>query len=214
MTQQPLELLDCTVARLHEVVSVAEPALTALDELSGDGDFGANLKYGFGRTAAIVAASAKVRPWETLQEVFLDEVGGTSGPLFGLVFRSLGNAAATSDSYLAALSVGLSMGLAAVQRVGEAQSGDRTLVDSLSPAAEAVIANGGDADAMVRAAVTGALTTADLRARRGRASYVGDRAIGHPDPGAVGLALILSVLAEPELGHDAAQAHRARLLPN
>ena len=65
---------------------------------------------------------------------------------------------------------------------------------------------------MVRAAIDGALSTARIRARRGRSSYVGDRAIGHPDPGAVGLALMLSVLAEPELGRAAAQAERDRLL--
>lgn len=212
MTGNPLERLDSTVTRLREVVSAAEPTLTALDEASGDGDFGSNLDEGFARTAAIVAALADRRPWRTLEEVFLDEVGGTSGPLLGLVFHSLGTAAASEESYLDALSVGLSGGLQAVQRVGEAEPGDRTLVDALSPAVDALSATPRDAGAMVRAAIDGALSTARIRARRGRSSYVGDRAIGHPDPGAVGLALMLSVLAEPELGREAAQAERDRLL--
>ena len=112
MTGNPLERLDSTVTRLREVVSAAEPMLTALDEASGDGDFGSNLDEGFARTAAIVAASADRRPWLALEEVFLDEVGGTSGPLLGLVFHSLGTAAASEESYLDALSVGLCGGSA------------------------------------------------------------------------------------------------------
>src|SRR5690606_25693555 len=103
-------------------------------------------------------------------------------------------------------------GLAAIQRVGEADVGDRTLVDALAPAAEALRETEGDVAVMVRAAVDGALSTADLRARRGRASYVGERAVGHLDPGAVGVALVLAVLAEPIAGAQVCERERGRLL--
>ncbi|MGW0359386.1 dihydroxyacetone kinase subunit DhaL [Nocardia nova] len=211
MTSEALTTLDSTVARLHEVFIAAEPALTTLDEITGDGDFGVNLREGFAEVADRLAAPDSPAPWNTLRAVFLDEVGGTSGPLFGLLFQSLGARATRSDSYIDALRIGIKDGLAAIQRVGEAEVGDRTMVDALAPAAEAL---NGDADiaAMVSAAVDGALSTATLRARRGRASYLGERAVGHPDPGAVGVALLLCVLAEPVSGTEISDGERERLL--
>jgi phosphoenolpyruvate---glycerone phosphotransferase subunit DhaL len=200
------ELLDGTVAPMRAVVAAAEPTLTALDEASGDGDFGSNLDEGLDRAQALGAG------WSSLVEVFLDEVGGTSGPLFGLLFQQVALAAADTEDYLPALGRGLAEGLAAIQRVGEAEVGDRTLVDALAPAVDALRAAPDDAAGMVAAAVDGALATADIKARRGRSSYVGDKALGHPDPGAVGLALLLAVLAEPVLGQDATAAERTRLL--
>jgi dihydroxyacetone kinase-like protein len=202
--------LDATVARLRAAVADAEPVLTALDEASGDGDFGSNLDEGLARVETRVAAGEAGRP--ALVGVFLDEVGGTSGPLFGLLFASVGRAASSSEDYLAALADGLAEGLAAIQRVGEAQVGDRTLVDALAPAVAALHEQPADAAAMVRAGVDGALATAEIRARRGRSSYVGDKALGHPDPGAVGIALLLTVLAEPVLGPTVVELERARLL--
>jgi len=202
--------LDATVARLHAVVTDAEPLLTALDEASGDGDFGSNLDEGFVRVEARLAAGDA--GWPALVEVFLDEVGGTSGPLFGLLFQSVGLAASPGEDYLGALTEGLAEGLAAIQRVGEAQVGDRTLVDALAPAVAALRDQPGDAAAMVRAGVDGALGTAEIRARRGRSSYVGEKALGHSDPGAVGLALLLTVLAEPVLDAAVVEVERTRLL--
>lgn len=210
MTTAAMKTLDSLVARLHEVFTAAEPALTRLDEITGDGDFGVNLREGFAEVAARLAAPDSPAPWDTVRAVFLDEVGGTSGPLFGLLFQALGISAAQSDSYIDALRIGVGDGLAAIQRVGEAQVGDRTLVDALVPAVEAL--SGGDVAAMVSAAVDGALSTATLRARRGRASYLGERAVGHPDPGAVGVALLLCVLAEPVCGTEVSNRERERLL--
>jgi phosphoenolpyruvate---glycerone phosphotransferase subunit DhaL len=202
--------LDATVGRLRAVVADAEPLLTALDEASGDGDFGSNLDEGLARVQTRVAAGES--GWPALVGVFLDEVGGTSGPLFGLLFQSVGLAALSAEDYLGALAHGLREGLTAIQRVGEAQVGDRTLVDALAPAVAALLERPGDAAAMVRAGVDGALGTAGIRARRGRSSYVGDKALGFPDPGAVGIALLLTVLAEPVLGAAVPEQERARLL--
>ncbi|MEU6563414.1 dihydroxyacetone kinase subunit DhaL [Nocardia nova] len=210
MTGEATTTLDSTVARLREVFLAAEPALTTLDEITGDGDFGVNLREGFAEVGDRLAAPDSPAPWDTLRAVFLDEVGGTSGPLFGLLFQSLGARAAQSDSYIDALGTGIGDGLAAIQRVGEAEVGDRTMVDALAPAVEAL--SGGDITAMVSAAVDGALSTAAVRARRGRASYLGERAVGHPDPGAVGVALLLCVLAEPVSGTEKSNEERARLL--
>lgn len=206
----PRDVLDSTVARIGEVISDAVPILTALDEASGDGDFGGNFDEGLTRVGSVVADGNE--PWGALQAVFLDEVGGTSGPLFGLLFQALGQAAEESSSYDTALSAGLGHGLAAIQRVGEAEVGDRTLVDALAPAARALATEPGDVAAAVVVGIDGARETATFRARRGRSSYVGDRALGHPDPGAVGLALLLTVLAEPVVGEQPMAAERSRLL--
>ena len=211
MTSEAMKTLDSLVIRLQEVFVAAEPALTTLDEITGDGDFGVNLREGFAEVADRLAAPDSPAPWGTVRAVFLDEVGGTSGPLFGLLFQSLGTIAAQPNSYIDALRIGIGDGLAAIQRVGEAQVGDRTLVDALAPAVE-TLNGGGDIVAMVRAAVDGALGTAALRARRGRASYLGERAVGHPDPGAVGVALLLCVLAEPVCGTETSERERVRLL--
>jgi phosphoenolpyruvate---glycerone phosphotransferase subunit DhaL len=203
---------DSVVVHFAEVIAAAEPALTALDEASGDGDFGSNLNEGLHRVTARIDAGGA--PWASLHEVFLDEVGGTSGPLFGLMFQALGRAAREADTFAAALAEGLSEALAAIQRVGEAEVGDRTLVDALAPAVASLRESTDDVTAMVTAAVDGALGTAQIRARRGRSSYVGDRALGHPDPGAVGVALFLTVLAEPVTGASAATTERTRLFDN
>ena len=124
-----------------------------------------------------------------VSEGFLD-TGGTSGPLLGMWFRELSKATAHSAD-AGALAAGVAAGVAAVQRLGQAQVGDKTMVDAMLPAAEAMTGQDLDADlaAAARAARTGAASTQKLRARRGRASYVGDVAVGVLDPGAVTVAL-------------------------
>lgn len=132
--------------------------------------------------------------------MFLDRVGGTSGPLFGLLFQALADAVTSAGSFTAeAVGDGAAVGLAAVQRVGEAEVGDKTLVDALAPAVEAMAdatARGDDGFAAAAvAARRGADSTTRLRARRGRASYVGDHARGVTDPGASTVALLFEALA-------------------
>ncbi|GAA2598152.1 DAK2 domain-containing protein [Streptomyces axinellae] len=182
----------------------AHDTLTTLDQLAGDGDFGDNLCEGLDRVVAELEARPGEPPFAVAARVFLDEVGGTSGPLLGLLFQELARALANGDDHAegggeaegggdadddAAWRSGIREGLAAIQRVGEAEPGDRTMVDALSPAREALEA-GADAREVALAALAGAQATAALRARRGRASYVGERAVGAPDPGALGVALL------------------------
>jgi dihydroxyacetone kinase-like protein len=167
----------------------AHDTLTALDQLSGDGDFGDNLREGLDRVTAALDAHPDRPPYAVAASVFLDEVGGTSGPLIGLLFQELARAHADHSDEHAAWRAGIGEGLAAIQRVGEAEPGDRTMVDTLVPARNALDA-GADPRETALAALDGARATAALRARRGRASYVGERAVGSPDPGALGVALL------------------------
>ncbi|MEV7427926.1 DAK2 domain-containing protein [Streptomyces sp. NPDC091212] len=200
------------VLRLYaRTAHTAQDTLTALDQLSGDGDFGDNLCEGLDRVTTALDACPDEPPFAVAARVFLDEVGGTSGPLIGLLFQEIARAFApvagehdaghhgsghddagdheAGDHDGAAWRSGVREGLAAIQRVGEAEPGDRTLVDALVPALAALDA-GADVRDVALAALEGAQSTAALRARRGRASYVGERALGSPDPGALGIALL------------------------
>jgi dihydroxyacetone kinase-like protein len=175
------------------VVRETHAALTHFDQVSGDGDFGDNLRDGLDAAESAAVRSPERPALDTAAQVFLDEVGGTSGPLIGLLLHAVSRAldgGVASDAW----AQGVRDGLAAIQRVGEAEPGDRTMVDALVPAAEALEA-GDDAEAVAAAALAGARATAELRARRGRASYVGERAVGVPDPGAMGVALLFWALA-------------------
>ncbi|OLR89461.1 dihydroxyacetone kinase subunit DhaL [Actinokineospora bangkokensis] len=181
----------------------AEDRLTALDQAAGDGDFGANIagavRFTLADLDALAAGAAEDEVISAAASAFLDRVGGTSGPLFGLLFQEFAAATRQAGGFTtAALAAGASAGLAAIQRVGEAEVGDKTLVDALSPAADALSALPDDTPlaeafaAAARAADEGARSTADVRARRGRASYVGDHAIGVVDPGAVTVGLLFA----------------------
>ncbi|WP_069883874.1 dihydroxyacetone kinase family protein [Streptomyces luteocolor] len=186
--------------------------LTKLDQLVGDGDFGDNLAGGV-RRAVKRADERGLDGTTALAEAFLNDVGGTSGPLFGLLFQQLATAVRADGSApsVDALARAAEAGHAAIHRVGGAVPGDCTLVDALAPAAESLAAAAGNPDAdaplteAAQAAIRGALGTASLRPRRGRASYVGDHALGVPDPGALAVALLFMALADI---HEPATAPR------
>lgn len=161
--------------------------LTRLDQLAGDGDFGDNLASGLDRSrrrgGTLTGAAG----------AFLDEVGGSSGPLLGLLLGELApvvrRGAQPED-----LGAALQRGAQAVTRVGGAEVGDRTFLDALVPAAEALLV-GRSLDDAARAAADGATATAQLVGRRGRSRYLGERALGSPDPGAAAVALLVGSLA-------------------
>ncbi|MCI2237441.1 dihydroxyacetone kinase subunit DhaK [Paenibacillus sp. TRM 82003] len=177
--------LEALVARLHG-------ALTRLDRVGGDGDFGDNLASGVHAASRRAPGDGVVAGLRAAEDAFLDDVGGSSGPLFGLVLQQVRTAFEAGDPGADALRSGLREAAAAVTRVGGAQPGDRTMLDALVAGAEA----GGALADVVRAAADGADATAGMTPRRGRASYVGERAVGTPDAGAVGLALVLAALAD------------------
>lgn len=179
------------VSAWARAVGDAHDELTRLDQLAGDGDFGDNVASG------LAHAQRRGGTLSGAAGAFLDEVGGSSGPLLGLLLTELVPAVRRGEAAQVAGDVGAALRSAAqaVTRVGGAQVGDRTFLDALVPAADA-LAGGAPLVDGARAAVDGALGTAQLVGRRGRSRYLGDRALGAPDPGAVAVAALVVVIAQ------------------
>ncbi|WP_082574799.1 MULTISPECIES: dihydroxyacetone kinase subunit DhaL [unclassified Nocardioides] len=172
--------------------------LGELDRLAGDGDFGRNLTSAFGRVQQEVDAAGPTTyaAWLTCVSRGFLGTGGTSGPLFGMFFRELARCSTGDEPTVAELGRGLSAGLATVQRYGKAQVGHKTMVDALAPAVDALGATDGTLRGAAEAADEGARSTADIIAKRGRASYVGEASRGVLDPGAVAMAMVLALAAD------------------
>ncbi|MEU1044137.1 dihydroxyacetone kinase subunit DhaL [Streptomyces sp. NPDC005897] len=171
--------------------------LTALDSPIGDADHGSNLQRGFTAVAATLEKEAPDTPGAVLilaGRQLISTVGGASGPLYGTLLRRTGKALGDSPEVSAEqLSEALRAGVDAVRTLGGAAPGDKTMVDTLVPAVDAL----GDSFAAARtAAVDGAEATVPMQARKGRASYLGERSIGHQDPGATSAALLFEALKE------------------
>jgi len=192
-----------------EVIEANRDHLTQLDAAIGDADHGINLARGFAAVTAALAGAATppATPGAVLTltgSTLISKVGGASGPLYGVAFRRAGKAlgaAATVD--LPALEQALEAALAGVHQLGAAREGDKTMVDALAPATRAfgkAIAEGASAagalSALADAAAAGAAATVSMQARKGRASYLGPRSVGHEDPGAASTALILAALRD------------------
>ncbi|GEC05370.1 dihydroxyacetone kinase subunit L [Streptomyces spinoverrucosus] len=171
--------------------------LTALDSPIGDADHGSNLQRGFTAVTAALEKEAPDTPGAILilaGRQLISTVGGASGPLYGTLLRRTGKAlgdAAEVDR--AQLADALRAGVDAVMTLGGAAPGDKTMIDALVPAVDAL---GESFGAARNAAEHGALATIPLQARKGRASYLGERSIGHQDPGATSSALLIAGLAE------------------
>lgn len=171
--------------------------LTALDSPIGDADHGSNLQRGFAAVTATLEKEAPDTPGAVLMlagRQLISTVGGASGPLYGTLLRrtgkALGDAAEVGERDL---TDALRTGVDAVMQLGGAAPGDKTMIDALVPAVDAL----GESFAAARtAAEEGALATTPLQARKGRASYLGERSIGHQDPGATSSALLVAALAE------------------
>src|SRR5690606_12322724 len=146
------------------------------------------------------AAPAASRGWASGTSAAWVGGGGPAGPVSGMFYRPLAKASGDGEvPDLAALTEALAAGQAVIQKYGEAEVGDRTMVDALAPAVDSLQQAGsaGAAEALAaaeQAAVDAARSTAELTARRGRASYVGDSAKGVMDPGACAMALVLGAL--------------------
>ncbi|MGW7053210.1 dihydroxyacetone kinase subunit DhaL [Streptomyces sp. NPDC054887] len=173
--------------------------LTDLDSAIGDADHGSNLQRGFAAVAAALDKEPPATPGAVLTlagRQLISTVGGASGPLFGTLLRrtgkALGEDAEVTPERLASA---LGAGVDAVAQLGGAQAGDKTMLDALIPAADA-LTESLSFDAARRAADEGAVATVPMRARKGRASYLGERSVGHQDPGATSSALLIGTLAE------------------
>ncbi|MCT1956455.1 dihydroxyacetone kinase subunit DhaK [Dermabacter hominis] len=180
------------LTRFVETLAHSRAALDEIDQKAGDGDVGTNLANAAKATLAHAggADADLASDLNSIAEGFLNDTGGSSGPLFGLAFQEI--AAAAKDGRT--LVEGVRQARAAVTRVGGAEPGDRTIVDVL----EAVAGSGAeDLDAAaIAAGIDGAESTKDMSSGRGRSSYLGDRVLGTPDPGALGMALALALIAE------------------
>ncbi|MFJ4979418.1 dihydroxyacetone kinase subunit DhaL [Streptomyces coeruleorubidus] len=171
--------------------------LTALDSPIGDADHGSNLHRGFTAVSAALEKEAPGTPGGVLTlagRQLISTVGGASGPLYGTLLRRTGKALGDATEVSAEqLAEALRAGVDAVMTLGGAAPGDKTMIDALVPAVDAL----GDSFAAARtAAEEGAVATTPLQARKGRASYLGERSIGHQDPGATSAALLVAGLAE------------------
>ncbi|CAM5306968.1 dihydroxyacetone kinase subunit DhaL [Streptomyces griseorubiginosus] len=171
--------------------------LTALDSPIGDADHGSNLRRGFTAVTATLEKEAPDTPGGVLTlagRQLISTVGGASGPLYGTLLRRTGKALGDASEVSAEqLAEALRAGVEAVMTLGGAAPGDKTMIDALVPAVDAL---GSGFAAARTAAEEGALATTPLQARKGRASYLGERSIGHQDPGATSAALLIAALAE------------------
>ncbi|WP_192182772.1 dihydroxyacetone kinase subunit DhaL [Mesorhizobium amorphae] len=179
--------------------------LSEIDGKIGDGDHGVNMAKGFGMAADRIRGNdmSLATAFDTLGTVLMTEIGGSMGPLYGVMFTQFAETIEGSSSIDArTFSAMLSNGLNGIQSIGSAKVGDKTLLDTLVPAIEAFdAANAGGKpfpealDALVVAAEKGRDSTKDLVARIGRASRLGERSVGVLDAGATSCALILETLA-------------------
>lgn len=185
--------------------------LVQLDAAIGDGDHGINMNRGFDAVVEAIAVDDGLPPGRLLiltGRTLVSRVGGASGPLWGSAFRAAGRALGDEPSFdAAALALSLEAAVAAVAELGAASVGDKTMVDALQPAVVALrerldqgAALHTALEAAADAADAGMRSTVPLQARRGRASYLGVRSVGHQDPGATSAALILRELERAVAG--------------
>jgi dihydroxyacetone kinase-like protein len=180
--------------------------LTQLDAAIGDGDHGTNMNRGFTAVGRVLAEQTEPAPPGRLLilagKTLISKVGGASGPLWGTALRRAGRSLGDAESFDAQqLSQALDAAIEGVVELGAATPGDKTMIDALTPASAALhqALEAGEPlqqalAAAVSAAKQGAESTVALQARKGRASYLGERSIGHLDPGAASSVIILSAL--------------------
>ncbi|MFB7406558.1 dihydroxyacetone kinase subunit DhaL [Streptomyces sp. NPDC056202] len=185
------------LAAVAEAVDREAGRLTELDSAIGDADHGANLRRGFAAVTETLAEDPPATPGAVLTAAgrqLISTVGGASGPLYGTLLRRTGKTLGDEERVTREqLAEALGSGVAAVSQLGGAQVGDKTMLDALTPAVEGLRESFGAGRA---AAEEGALATVPLRARKGRASYLGERSVGHQDPGATSSALLFAALDE------------------
>ncbi|WP_155375153.1 dihydroxyacetone kinase subunit DhaL [Catellatospora vulcania] len=207
MTDKALPQAEFVVRTIAQTAVANEKYFGDLDAVVGDGDFGYSLARGF---------EIVISDWDTFDRadaatflrkvavVITSRIGGTSGPIWGTAFlRAAAAAAGKSDLDSATVVAMLRAAAEGIQARGSASLGDKTLLDALVPATDEIarqISLGSDGASTIRAAATVARASADatakLEARRGRASYTGERSIGSVDPGAVAVAVIFEALAD------------------
>jgi dihydroxyacetone kinase-like protein len=190
--------------RYADTIAEHRVELVQLDTAIGDGDHGTNMDRGMkkalekldGQEGADIGALLK-----TVAMALISSVGGAAGPLYGTLFLQMGTSTAGKEELdLAGWTAAVEAGIKGVQSRGKAEPGDKTMIDALLPALEALRAGDGDAGEALRraadAAEEGMKSTIPMEARKGRASYLGPRSVGHQDPGATSSYLLMRTAAD------------------
>ena len=193
------ELIGQLVDRAAAVVAEHAEELTVLDQAIGDGDHGLNMKRGFEAIVAQRDELTAMQLWPAVQKAGMTlvmKVGGASGPLYGTLFLTLGKelpeAPGPADADEA-----LAVAIDAVMARGKSRPGQKTMLDVLVPVREALTAGGDDLlSRLPEAADAAAEATIPMQAEKGRASFLGERSVGHMDPGARSSALMVRAVCE------------------
>ena len=197
------------IAAIHKIAAKIESEkafLTELDNVIGDGDHGINLARGFGEVEKKLDGLKDKEPGDVLKTVgmtLVSTVGGASGPLYGTGFMKMGAAfKGKADIAVPDFLEGLQAAIDGIMQRGRSTKGEKTMLDAMIPAKEAMEAKWNEAQdakaafaAGVAAAWEGVEFTKTIAATKGRASYLGERSIGHQDPGATSFTMLLEVVA-------------------
>jgi dihydroxyacetone kinase-like protein len=193
------------LAAVSKVLEENKNYLTDLDSAIGDADHGTNICRGF---AAAVSSVDRENPqslpafFKLISVALIKNTGGASGPLYGTFFLKLGLSLTGESASAAEFYNALTAGMKGIMELGHSKAGEKTMLDAIAPALEAAreLADGTDfkafAGALSAAAKNGADSTVPMLATKGRASYLGERSIGHMDPGAASSYLIFKALSE------------------
>jgi dihydroxyacetone kinase-like protein len=200
------ELIGRMIDAACAVIDDNTGLLTRLDSAIGDGDHSHNLRRGFGEIAAQRAQLVALPLGAALQKAgmaLVMKVGGASGPLYGSLLMAMGKAAGEMPADASGLAAIWAEGIEALKRRGRSEVGAKTMLDVLVPAQEALRAAAAEGiapeaiiDQVRQVALDGLAATAPMRATKGRASYLGERSIGHLDPGAQSSALLIAAVCD------------------
>ena len=197
------EQLITILTKIDQMVNEQKDYLNDLDQAIGDGDHGTNVVRGFDEVKAIIPQLSGQPPKKIMKQVamtLMSKIGGSSGPLLGTLALQISHALPEEDTTpLSAWVMGLEQGIEAIKTLAKAQEGDKTLLDALAPALTALQTYNDETTAFAQAANAakkGSDATVDLEAKKGRASYLGARSIGHIDPGSVTISLIFTTISQ------------------
>jgi phosphoenolpyruvate---glycerone phosphotransferase subunit DhaL len=192
--------LKALIAAAAERIIASAPELTALDQAIGDGDHGANMKRGFEAVLGKLDTIGEQPPGEavrTIGKTLVMTVGGASGPLYGSFFMAMGDAIIRGGRLPEDLAEIFAAGVDAVSARGRSKAGEKTMLDVLVPVLDKLRAEDGQPDLIRRVCTTASdavARTAPMLATKGRASFLGERCIGHIDPGAQSSCLLVHAI--------------------
>lgn len=196
-----LDQLKSWLREFAQLVTDHRDELTSLDAAIGDADHGTNMERGMSAVVGGLGGETVAEMCKQAGMTLVSTVGGASGPLYGTFFLRFGTSAGeTADLDASGLAAAMRAGLDGIVARGKAERDDKTMFDALAPAVEALEARVGEPLGQVLRAATEAAekgrdATIEMLARKGRASYLGERSIGHQDPGATSAALLVRAAA-------------------